>query len=100
MKNYACVNKAGENASTIENGVEGCGLSLDGDSLLPESSGNTSAEQTVIFVIDYVVTFANSFFQSLAVEDGYGSANILDQFFFSQFPRSHRYPFAANTDHI
>ncbi len=68
--------------------------------VLPESSGNTSAEKTVVFVIDDLVTLANGFFQPLPVNYRDSSAKIFNQFFLCQFLGSQRYTFAAHAEHI
>ena len=65
-----------------------------------ESSGHTSAEQTVVFVIDDFVTFADGFFQSLPVNYRDSSANIFNQFSLRQLLGSQRYTFAAHAQHI
>ena len=65
-----------------------------------ESSGHTSAEQTVVFVIDDFVTFADGFFQALPVNYRDSSANIFNQFSLRQFLGSQRDTFAAHAEHI
>ena len=67
---------------------------------LTESSGDTSAEQTVIFVINDFVTLAGSFFQSLPVNYRDSSAHIFNQFFLRQLLGSQGDAFAAHTEHI
>lgn len=67
---------------------------------LPESSGNTSAEQTVIFVIDDFVTLADRFFQPLPVNYCYRSPIVCNQFFRCKFSGSQRYAFAPHAEHI
>ena len=67
---------------------------------LTESSGDTSAEQTVIFVINDFVTLAGSFFQSLPVNYRDSSAHIFNQFSLCQFLGSQCNAFAAHAEHI
>ncbi len=67
---------------------------------LTESSGDTSAEQTVVFAIDDFVALASSFFQSLPVDYRDSSAHIFDQFFLRQFLGSQCNAFAAHAEHI
>ena len=68
--------------------------------VLPESSGDTSAEQPVVFVVDHCVTFADCFFQSLPVNYHDRSANIFYQFSLRQFLGSQRDTFAPHAQHI
>jgi hypothetical protein len=44
----------------------------------PERSGDTSAEQTIVFVIDDCVTLADGFFQSQPVNNRDTSARIFN----------------------
>ena len=68
--------------------------------VLPEGSGNASAEQAVVFGIDDRVTLANGSFQALTVDDGNRAANISNQFSLRQFLSRQRNTFTANSEHI
>ncbi len=68
--------------------------------ILPEGSGDTSAKQTVVFVINDFVTFADGFFQSLPVDYRDSSAHVFNQFFLCQFLSSQRNTFSAHAEHI
>ena len=68
--------------------------------VLPESSGDTSAEQPVVFVIDHRVTLADGFLQPWPVNYRNRSPNILNQFSLRQFLRCQRDTFAAHPQHV
>ncbi len=68
--------------------------------VLTESSGNASAEQTIVFVVDDFVTLADGFFQSLAVNYRDSSAHIFNQFSFGKFLGSQRDAFTSHSEHI
>jgi hypothetical protein len=68
--------------------------------VLPETSGDTSAEQTVVFIIDDFITLADGFFQALPVNYRNSSANVFNQFSLRQFLSRQRNAFAAHTEHI
>ncbi len=68
--------------------------------VLAESSGHTSAEQTVILVVDYLVTLADGIFQTAPVNYRDSSTNIFNQFSLRQFLSRQRDTFTANTKHI
>ena len=69
-------------------------------SLLPESSGNTSTEQTIVFGIDHFVTLTDGFFESQTVNYRDSSTHIFNQFSLRQFLGSPRDAFAAHAEHI
>ena len=68
--------------------------------VLPESSGDASAQKTIVFVIDYFITLADRFFQPLPIYYRDCSPYIFNQFSLRQFLSSQRDTFAAHTQHI
>ena len=67
---------------------------------LSEGSGNASAEQSVVFVVDDFITLADGDFQTLPVNHRHRSALVGNQFSFGEFLRRQRNAFAPHAEHI